>query len=203
MVAARLVGLVLGYLCGCFLTADFVARRESGKWAREQGSGNPGMANVGKLFGVRAAACVLAGDIAKVLLAAIACQLLFPQAGRIVVLWAGLGATLGHNFPFWTGFRGGKGVATTCAAFIWFDPVWGTVACLAGLAVVLATRQLCFGALAIVVAFAPMALFAHGTEAFALACAFALLMFAAHGPAARRALRGEEPETDVFSHLRK
>lgn len=199
---ARLTALVVGYLCGCFLTADFVARRKTGKWAREQGSGNPGMANIGKLFGVRAAAVVLAGDIAKVLAASIACQLVFPAAGRIVVLWAGLGATLGHNFPFWTDFRGGKGVTTTCTALIWFDPVWGTIACLVGFAVVLATRQLCFGAIAIAVAFLPMAYFAHGPEAFALACGLAALMILAHGGPARRALRGEEPETDLVSKLK-
>lgn len=60
-----------------------------------------------------------------------------PPWAALSGLWAGLGAVLGHNFPLWRGFRGGKGVAVTCAALILFSPLWGTAACLSGLAVTL------------------------------------------------------------------
>ena len=132
----RLLCLLVGYLCGGFLTAELVARARTGKSAAALGTGNPGMANLahelGKGWG----------------------RWCWPEtsprppwpsacAGRSFPHWAACpacgraGAVLGHNFPFWRGFRGGKGVAVTCAALILFSPLWGTAACLAGLAVTL------------------------------------------------------------------
>lgn len=197
----RIGCLAIGYLCGCFLTADFVAKAKTGQWAREIGSGNPGMANIGHVLGKRAAAIVLAGDILKVVIAVFFAAHLFPEVGRVGWLWAGVGCTLGHNFPFWTRFEGGKGVTTTCATIILFDPVGGLVACLIGLAVVVIGRQLSWGALAIAVAFCVVA-FGHGFEAFALACVSLALMVYAHGAPAVRAVRGEEPQTDLLGKLR-
>ena len=57
-----------------------------------------------------------AGDIAKTALAFGLCRAIIPALGGLSGLWAGLGAVLGLNFPLWRGFRGGKGVAVTCAA---------------------------------------------------------------------------------------
>ena len=142
----RLLCLLLGYLCGCFLTAELVARARTGKSAAALGTGNPGMANLAHELGKGWGAVVLAGDIAKTALAFGLCRALFPALGGLSGLWAGLGAVLGHNFPFWRGFRGGKGVAVTCAALILFSPLWGTAACLAGLAVTLLSGWLPLGA---------------------------------------------------------
>ena len=121
----RLLCLLLGYLCGCFLTAELVARARTGKSAAALGTGNPGMANLAHELGKGWGAVVLAGDIAKTALAFGLCRALFPALGGLSGLWAGLGAVLGHNFPLWRGFRGGKGVAVTCAALILFSPLWG------------------------------------------------------------------------------
>lgn len=217
----RIVCIAIGYLLGCLLTADVLVRRRLGKSAFDVGSGNPGMANVGRLLGVRGAAVVLAGDIAKtilaVVLAALACRALapdsvllapalpsppflgFPDSGTLATLYAGLGATLGHNFPFWHRFRGGKGVTTTCAATILFHPLIGVVSCLIGFGVVAVSRQLCFGAVCIPVAFiAALAIFGAPPEALAIAAVLLVLMLVAHGGPCLRALRGEEPETKLF-----
>ena len=121
----RLLCLLLGYLCGCFLTAELVARARTGKSAAALGTGNPGMANLAHELGKGWGAVVLAGDIAKTALAFGLCRALFPALGGLSGLWAGLGAVLGHNFPLWRGFRGGKGVAVTCAALILFSPPMG------------------------------------------------------------------------------
>lgn len=197
----RIGCLAIGYLCGCFLTADFVAKAKTGRWAREIGSRNPGMANIGHVLGERAAAVVLLGDIVKVIVAVFFAAHLFPELGRIGWLWAGVGCTLGHNFPFWTGFSGGKGVTTTCSAIILFDPIGGIITCLVGLAVVLVGKQLSWGALAIAVAFCVVS-FGHGPEAFVLALVLLALMAYAHGGPALRAVRGEEPQTDLLRKLR-
>ena len=121
----RLLCLLLGYLCGCFLTAELVARARTGKSAAALGTGNPGMANLAHELGKGWGAVVLAGDIAKTALAFGLCRALFPALGGLSGLWAGLGAVLGHNFPLWRGFRGGKGVAVTCAALILSPPCGG------------------------------------------------------------------------------
>ena len=133
--------LLLGYLCGCFLTAEAVAWRLC-----------PGLA--------------------------------------LAPLWTGLGAVLGHNFPFWRGFRGGKGVAVTCACLVLFSPLWGGLACLGGLAAVLFSGYLPLGAVTIPVLFVPPAFLCYGREAGALALILALTR---HVRGLRRMLRGEEP----------
>lgn len=76
----RLLCLLVGYLCGCFLTAELVARARTGKSAVALGTGNPGMANLAHELGKGWGAVVLAGDIAKTALAFGA----LPRPGRPV-----------------------------------------------------------------------------------------------------------------------
>lgn len=172
---AALLCLAIGYLCGSFLAADIVMRIRTGQSAFEVGSGNPGMANVGAQLGPVWAALVLTGDILKVFLAVFLagelCAALpvaaplravllncpggiaFPHSGTAATLLAGLGAVLGHDFPFWHGGRGGKGVAATCSALILFNPAFGILAGAIGLAIVAVAHRLQMGALAIVAMF--------------------------------------------------
>ena len=172
----RLLCLLVGYLCGGFLTAELVARARTGKSAAALGTGNPGMANLAHELGKGWGAVVLAGDIAKTALAFGLCRLLFPALGGLSGLWAGLGAVLGHNFPLWRGFRGGKGVAV----------------CLAGLAVTLLSGWLPLGAVVIPALFVPPAFLCRGREAGLLALILALIMLSRHIRGLGRILRGEE-----------
>lgn len=195
---ARAVCLVIGYVCGCFLTAVAVMRAHTGKSAFAVGSRNPGMANVGAQLGPKWAAVVLAGDIAKtilaVALAALACAALpnasemlqplvgcpwdiaFPHSGCLSTVYAGIGVVLGHDFPCWHGFSGGKGVTATCSAVILFNPVLGGLACLMGLAVVAASHRLGVAAFLIVCVFAAeMLVVAAPVEILAFAAVLAVL----------------------------
>ena len=114
--------LLAGYFCGCFLTAELVARKETGKRAQDVGSGNPGMANITEHLGLRCGVAVLAGDVGKTAFACLLCRaLLCRELGQLGVFWAGLGAVLGHNFPFYLNFKGGKGVAASVGLVIAFD----------------------------------------------------------------------------------
>ena len=111
-IGLRAVCLGIGYLFGSFLTAEPVARVTTGKGVAEIGSGNPGMANVMEHIGKGAGAVVLAGDALKTALAVLLCGLeIGPHIGSAAMLYAGLGAVLGHIFPAWRKFHGGKGVA--------------------------------------------------------------------------------------------
>lgn len=80
----RFLCIVIGYLCGCFLTADAVARHKTGKSAFAIGTGNPGMANILEQFGVKWAAATLLGDVLKTVLPCLLCRyLLFKSPGSI------------------------------------------------------------------------------------------------------------------------
>lgn len=139
--AARLACILLGYLFGSFLTAEVVARVVSGKSARQLGTGNPGMANIMAQLGKGAGLLTLAGDTLKTVAACgAAYYATAPLIGQASILYAGLGAVLGHNYPAWARFRGGKGVAVTCVWLVLYLPFWGTLCCIAGGALVLWPR---------------------------------------------------------------
>ena len=101
-----------GYLIGTFPTADLVARRASGGTIdlRASGTGNPGGANAVKVLGKKAGAVVIAGDIAK---GAAASMVGSVVAGPLGAHLAGTASVVGHCYPVWNGFRGGKGVAAS------------------------------------------------------------------------------------------
>ena len=184
---------VIGYLCGCFLTAELAARLAEGKSASEIGSGNPGMANIMANLGKKAGFFVLAGDVGKTLIACgVSWLLAGGLLGRETFLWAGLGVVLGHNFPFWKKFRGGKGVAVTCTWLIFFMPVWGTVSCIAGGAVVLATGYLPLGAVLIPLLGTCFAFFSQGIMAGIFFLLSFLLMLSRHYRGLLRIVRGTE-----------
>jgi glycerol-3-phosphate acyltransferase PlsY len=149
MAAVVSSSLAVGYVCGSFLTAELVSKHVSGKSAFDVGLGNPGMANMGATYGVRWAAVTLTGDIAKTILAFVLARAMFAEAPDVAGTAATVGATLGHVFPAWHHFHGGKGVATTCAGIILASPVAGGIAAVAGLLVVLFGGYLCLGALVI------------------------------------------------------
>lgn len=195
----RLFSLLIGYLLGNILTAELVARCFVGKSAFTIGSGNPGMANIAAQCGTPYGVLVLAGDFGKTLLSCLLCRfILFPEAGATACLYAGLGVVLGHVFPFWHRFRGGKGVACTCTALLCLSPLWGALACLAGLAVVLCTRYLSFGGVAVPALFLVPAFWYFGPEAGAVTLLLTLLTvwtFRAAWPAIRQ---GTEHQTALF-----
>ena len=194
----RLVSLIIGYALGCILTADVVSRHFAHKTVFDLGVGNPGMANVGHELGHKAAACVLAGDIAKTLAAWLIARALFPAAADVAGLWAGLGSTLGHNYPVWHRFRGGKGVTTTCSAIILAAPVIGVVSCLLGVATVVVSGYLCWGAIASTAFYLVLvAIFKGGAERIAIAAALLVLMAIAHGSAVAGIKTGKTPRASL------
>lgn len=196
----RIACVVIGYFCGCFLTAECVARHKTGCSACDIGSRNPGTANIADLFGLKWAAVTLSGDILKTALPCTLCRyVLFPSLGRPAILYAGVGVALGHGFPFWNKFRGGKSVAVTCTYIVLFSPLWGILADLAGLCMLLATGYPAVGALAIPVLYLLPIFRTEGAEAGCVAVAGTALMFLLH----RRTLRGMANGTEEKVNLVK
>ncbi len=187
--AARLLCLAAGYMFGNFLTAEIVARRATGKSAAEIGSGNPGMANIMGNVGKKAGAVVLAGDLGKTWLACLIGCLLAGQPGT---LYAGFGAILGHNYPFWKKGKGGKGVAVTCAWLAVCLVPWGLFSVILGGIVTLATGYLPVGAVVIPAAALPFGFIFGGAEEGILILLSLLIMISRHYRGLSRVAQGKE-----------
>lgn len=116
MILVRVACLAIGYCFGLFQTA-FIYGKMNGIDIREKGSGNAGTTNALRVLGKKAGIIVFFGDALKALFAMILVHLLFgksyPDMTALLRIYAGAGAILGHNFPFYMGFRGGKGIAAT------------------------------------------------------------------------------------------
>ena len=199
--------LLIGYLFGCILTAELIVKHKTGKSVSEFGTGNPGMANVMRIFGFRTGAAVLAGDLAKTVAAVLICCVLFGRSsilpsgkplGQYAVLWAGLGAALGHNWPAWRRMRGGKGVAVTCMTIFLFSPLWGLISDAAGMLVVFRTGYLPLGAVVITTLFTVFAGIFYGAEAAIPAFALALIMLSRHYPGLIRSFKGTEEKNAQY-----
>lgn len=142
--------IALGYLLGTIPTADVVARR----WSRgrvdlrRSGSGNPGSLNAATVLGVRAGATVLAGDIAK---GAAASAVGAAVAGPVGAHLGGTAAVVGHCYPVWTGFRGGKGVAASIGQCLATFPAYFPIDAAVGMATAALPwwRRRAFGATAV------------------------------------------------------
>jgi glycerol-3-phosphate acyltransferase PlsY len=113
-------GLVaISYLLGTFPTALIVARL-AGHDPTTEGSGNPGASNVYRLAGARAGLAVFLGDAAK---GAVASGMGRAAGGPRLAMACGIAAVLGHVFPLFRGFRGGRGVATAAGTVAVIEPL--------------------------------------------------------------------------------
>lgn len=121
----RIICVLIGYIFGLFQTS-YIYGRIHGIDIRKHGSGNAGTTNTLRVMGKQAGAIVLFCDIMKTGLAMILVRTLFKDSyGDILpllALYAGVGAILGHNFPFYLHFKGGKGIACTAGLIIFFHP---------------------------------------------------------------------------------
>ncbi len=119
----RIYCLFIGYVLGLFQTAYFYGKLH-GIDIRQYGSGNAGTTNTLRILGKKAGIIVLIGDIVKCILAITVVRLVFgrsnPEMSYLYALYAAAGAILGHNYPFYLKFKGGKGIATTAGLIISF-----------------------------------------------------------------------------------
>ena len=137
--------ILLGYAVGSLPAGYLIASRLRGVDLRRVGSGNVGAANVYRSAGLWTALIVVAVDLAKgagsVLLAA------RVAAGPAAPVAAGVAAIVGHVYPVWLRFRGGKGVATACGAFLILAPLATAVAAVLFVITVWATRYVSLGSI--------------------------------------------------------
>ncbi|MEX2296710.1 MAG: glycerol-3-phosphate 1-O-acyltransferase PlsY [Dongiaceae bacterium] len=185
-----LAALFGGYLLGSIPFGLILTRLAGFGDIRAIGSGNIGATNVLRTGNKRLAAATLLLDAGK---GAAAVLIAYEFWGMNAALAAGLGAMLGHLFPVWLAFRGGKGVATSLGVLLGLDWRLGLMAIGCWLVVAAATR---FSSLAALLAFAAapvLAWFFVDRRLAALTLVLALLVGVSHRANIGRLLKGEEP----------
>jgi glycerol-3-phosphate acyltransferase PlsY len=168
--------LLLAYLVGSVPFALLLARRWGAGDLHEVGSGNIGAANVFRVSGPRAGVLVAALDIAKGAASVLLAERFVGGNGAAV---AAVAAVVGHVYPVWLRFRGGKGVATACGAFVILTPIAMAVAAGIFVMVVWMTRFVSLGSVIASASLPPLA-FALGSPAeagLAAVASAALIVF--------------------------
>ncbi|PYR68137.1 MAG: acyl-phosphate glycerol 3-phosphate acyltransferase [Acidobacteria bacterium] len=184
------VAIVAGYLLGSIPFA-LLLTRSRGVDLRVAGSRNVGAANVLRTTGVMPAVAVMLLDAAKGAAAILAARLLTDNL--TVVMTAGLAAIVGHVYPAWLGFRGGKGVAASAGVFVMLAPLATAIAALVFVLTIFVTRFISAGSIAgaLALAIATLAGNAPG-PVIAGAIAAALLVMHRHRDNVSRLLAGTE-----------
>lgn len=144
----RLGLILLGYCFGLISTGLIIAKIK-GVDLKHTGSGNTGATNTLRAAGAKAGLIVLLGDCLKCVIPMIIVSLIFqgnPDV-KVLMFYAGIGCTLGHNFPFYAHFKGGKGVSCTLGLALMLDPIAALI-CLAFFAlIVFLTRYVSLGSI--------------------------------------------------------
>ena len=185
--------LVLGYLIGSIPFGLILTRLAGMGDVRKIGSGNIGATNVLRTGNKGLAAATLLLDLIKGLTPVLLAKLWYPDA----VGWAALGAVVGHCFPIWLRFKGGKGVATN--AGVCFGLAWpiGLAYALVWLGVLAVSRISSLAGMCAVVAAAIAAAVLGYEDYIAVLVVIAVLIIWLHRANIARLMRGEEPKVGV------
>lgn len=151
----RIICLAVGYVFGLFQTGYWYSRMHDVD-IRSKGSGNSGTTNVLRVMGVKAGILVFLGDFFKTVIPCVIVRIIWkdePSLQHLLVLYTALGVILGHNFPFYMGFKGGKGIAATAGLLAAMDLRVAVVCLLAFVLIVAVTRYVSLGSLVVVTIF--------------------------------------------------
>ena len=185
-----LLWAAIGYLLGSIPTGVILARAMGLGDLRKIGSGNIGATNVLRTGNKRAAALTLLGDALKGIAAVLLAR---AFAGPDAVQLAALAAFLGHCFPVWLGFKGGKGVATFLGLMLALVPLAGVIACAIWALTAKLGKMSSLAAL-MAAGWSPIVLFLLGNRDFlALATVLAVLVYVRHASNIARIRAGTEP----------
>ena len=202
----RVICLAIGYVFGLFQTA-FIYGKMNHIDIREHGSGNAGTTNALRVLGKKAGLIVFLGDVFKCFFAVELVRLLFkhtyPDILPLLSLYAAAGAILGHNFPFYMGFKGGKGIAASAGLLASTDWRVMLVCLVVFVAAVAITRYVSLGSILVMICFFIGMVFfgargdfgiaaAHLTEFYVLAGLISAMGIWRHHTNIKRLLSGTE-----------
>jgi len=186
--------LLCSYLVGA-IPFGLLFSRAMGKDVRQEGSGNIGATNVNRVLGKKLGILTLLCDVAKGFLPVYAAALVLPPAvnSELFIALCGLSTVVGHMFPIYLGFKGGKGVATALGVFLYFSPLSILFALLIFVAVVGLSGFVSAGSL-VAAALIPLFIWFLGNSlsTVLVAVLIAVLVWMKHSSNIGRLLRGEE-----------
>ncbi len=203
-VAAALIGYLLGSINSAVLLSKILYKSD----VRTQGSKNAGMTNMQRVFGKKAAAFTFIGDFGKGMIAVLAGLFMFKFAGLDRTTGACISggfAVIGHNWPVYFGFRGGKGVLTTFSVMLIIMPLPALISFCLFVAAVLITKYVSLGSI-LAAALLPVTVYFLGdrlmlqggaSPAFFLALAAAVLIIARHHANIARLIKGTESKLNI------
>ncbi len=190
-VLAALLAAAIGYLLGNVQTSILISKFYFHDDVRGHGSGNAGSTNMLRVFGLRPGALTFIGDFSKAIIAVLLGRLVMGVLGGYI---AGLFVVIGHCWPVFAGFRGGKGVASTVGIGIMVFPLGGVAAIVVGALLVLFTRRVSLMSLSGVLAFLIMVLIFRldNLALVILTVLLFVLVYVRHIDNIKRLIKGEE-----------
>lgn len=198
MTLKLLICMIVGYMFGCISTAYIIGKINHID-IRSYGSGNAGTTNAMRTLGKKAGVITYIGDAFKTIIPILLMAFIFSSEIKfhLACLITGLGVVLGHNYPFWLKFKGGKGIAVTSMVILMYNPFWALLYIAIFVGILKTLKYVSVGSLAIVtVFFLQVAIFSFNEPyymvQFFLALVFCILAYYSHRTNIVRLMNGTE-----------
>ena len=153
MLIKNLMVLIAAYLLGSINTSIIVSKIMIGDDIRNHGSGNAGATNTLRTVGKKGAVLVVVGDILKTIIAIYIGKFILNFDQNAVFI-AGMGTVLGHNFPLYFKFKGGKGIVVSTTAMFFADPVIGLIVFVVAISIMAISKYVSLGSVLAALTFA-------------------------------------------------
>ena len=161
--ATYIIVAIIAYLVGSISFSVLISKKMAGFDVREKGSGNAGSTNVLRTVGKKAAIITLICDILKgvvaILIALLAGKIISGLDNALLVQLAGVFVIVGHTFPIFFGFKGGKGIATSLGVLLMINWQIGLICLVFALILMILTRMVSLGSIAAAVLFPVLVIF--------------------------------------------
>ena len=199
---------IIAYLIGSISFSVIISKKMAGFDVREKGSGNAGATNMLRSIGKRAAILTLIGDALKgviaILVAVIAGVIVKDLDKALLVQLAGIFVVIGHTFPIFFQFKGGKGVATSLGVLLMTNWQIGLICLVFALVLMILTKMVSFGSVGSAILFPVLVLFIHtnytvseGSSYFIYSIILALIVAFNHRENIQRILSGKENKINL------
>ena len=179
--ATYIVVAILAYLLGSISFSVIISKKMAGFDVREKGSGNAGSTNVLRTVGKKAAIITLICDILKgvvaILIALLAGRIIQGLDNALLVQIAGVFVILGHTFPVFFKFKGGKGIATSLGVLLIINWQIGLICLVFALILMILTRRVSIGSIAAAILFPVLVLFINQNYIVAESTNWSYLIF--------------------------
>ncbi len=173
----KLITLLISYLLGSINSSIIVSKLMIGDDIRNHGSGNAGATNTLRTVGKLGAGLVVIGDILKTVVAIISGMFILENNAEAIYI-AGIGTVLGHNFPVYFKFKGGKGIIVSTVAIIFASPLLGSITAVVAILIMAISRYVSLGSILGAVIFVVLALIFKNSDPVFVVFAFMLAVFA-------------------------